>query len=192
MVNKRAESIEMDHFLNYNLAFAAMLYQFKRFIVLKIAERVQELSRQKCYGCISGYCLDQLHQCVTVPLKEKIRIFLPRAKEEAISKLDNMFHLFQEKVWIDDESAFIEAGREFIKNIDFLDLLDRRYVNEDTVLEYPYNTTWLSDEDDFLAAHIENTFVEQTLPPILPLDPADENQKITPVGKKSRKRKNSH
>ena len=178
----------MDHFLNYNLVFAAMMYQFKRFIVVKMAERVQELSRQKCNGCICGYCLDQLHQCVTVPLEEKTRIFFPRAKEEALSKFYNMYG----QAWIDNESAFIEDGKAFIKNIDFLDLLDRRYVNEDTVMEYPYNTTWLSDEDDYLATQIENTFVEQTLPPILPLDPADENQKTTPVGKKSRKRKNSH
>ena len=191
MVNKRAESLEMGPFLKLQPIVCSMLYQFKRFIVVKIAERVQELSRQKCSGCTIGYSLDQLHPCGSLPLKDKIKIFLPRAKEEALSKLNNIFYIFQQRAWIDDELLFIEEGKAFIKDINYFDLLDRRYVNEDTVMEYPYNTSWLSDEDDFLAVQIENTFV-QTLPPLLPLDPADENQKITPVGKKSRKRKNSN
>ena len=160
-----------------------MLYQFERFLVVKIAERVQELSRHKCQACITGYSLDQLHLCMSIPLKEKIVLFLPRAKEDAISRVNNLFHLYQQTAWVDDEQVFIEGGTAFIKKITVDHLLDRRFVNEDTVMEYPYNTTWLAAEDDFLVTQIETTYVEP-LPPILPLDLSDER----PI-KNSKKRK---
>ena len=181
----------MYHFLNYNLVHAAMtMIHFERFLAVKIAERVQEYSRRKCNGCVSGYSLDQLHLCMTVPLKNKIGFFLPRVKEEAISRMDNLFHIFQQMAWIDNEDVFIRGGRSFIANLEIDNLVDRRYINEDTVVEYPYNTTWICAEEDFLVAQIEKAYVEP-LAPILPLDPADEDQKITPIVKKNRKRKNS-
>jgi len=165
-----------------------MLYQFERFIVVKIAERVQEISRQKCTGCISGYSLDQLHQCMFVPLKEKIGLFLPRVKDEALSKIEILLYLYQQNAWINEEQAFIEAGKNFIKKLNIDDLLDRRYVNEDAVMEHQYNTTWV--EENFIAEQNEKSMTEP-LPPISSLDPADEKQQIAPISKKknSRKRK---
>ena len=124
---------------------------------------------------------------MTVPIKDKIELFLPRVKDEALSKFDNLFHLYQQTAWVDDEQIFIEGGRAFIGHLKADHLLDRRYINEDTVMEYQYNTTWLALEEDFLAAQIENNFVAP-LAPILPLDLSDEQQKITPK-KNSKKRK---
>ena len=190
--NKREPLVEMCHFVNYNLVCAAMLYQFERFLVVKVAERVQELSRQKCHGCDAGYNLDQLHHCMILPIKDKIELFLPRAKDEALARLNNLFHLYQQTAWEDDEQVLIDGGRTFIVKLNVNHLMDRRYVNEDTVMENPYNTSWLADETEFLVTQIENNFNCQppplaTLPPFLPLDLSDEGQKIAP--KKSKKRK---
>ena len=131
------------------------MFRFERFLVVKLAERTQELSRLRCRGCIEGYLLDQLHDCMKVPLKEKINIFIHRAKDEALTKINNLFHIYQQSAWVDDEQMVIEAGKTFIANLTANGLMDRRYVNEDTVMEYPYNTSWVADEDDFLAAQVE-------------------------------------
>ena len=150
------------------------MQQFEQFLVVKIAERVQEISRFKCSGCISGYSLDQLHHCMTVPLNDKIELFLPRAKDEALARLNNLFHLYQQKAWEDVD--YIEDSRAFIAKLKVNHLIDRRYVNEDSVVMYPYNTTWLYEEDDFLVAQIESNVLQDvlntlpTLPP-LPLPP---------------------
>ena len=169
----------MCHFLNYNLVYAAtpdMLYQFERFLVVKIAERTQQLSRLRCQGCISGHIFDQLHRCMKVTLKEKIEIFLPKVKDEALSRLNNLFHLYQQYAWVEDEQAFIEGGKTFIATIQADHLLDRRYVNEDTVIECPFDTSWLAEEDDFLVAQIENT-MPTILPAIEELDPVAPKKK---------------
>jgi len=163
-----------------------MLYQFERFIVVKTAERVQEISRQRCTGCISGHSLDQLHQCMSISLKEKIGIFLPRVKAEALSKVENLLYMYKQNAWISEEQAFIEAGKNFIKKLNVDDLLDRRYVNEDTVMEHPYNTTWHLDQN-VVGETIEA--ITQPLPPILPLDPAAENQQIAPISIKKNPKK---
>ena len=188
----------MRHFLNYILVYAAM-HQFEQFLVVKIAERVQELSRLKCPGCVTVYPLDQLHHCMTVPLKDRIKLFLPRAKDEALARLNNLFHLYHslyQKACVD----YIEGSRAFIAKLTVNHLIDRRYVNEDSVVMYPYNTTWLYEEEDFLVAQIESNMLQDvlntlpplpplsTLPPIAPLDPADEEQKIAPK-KRNRKLK---
>ena len=158
--------------------------QFQRFLVVKIAERLQELSRQKCQGCIGFYNLDQLHHCMSVPLEKKIELFLPRIKEEALARLDNLFHIYQQTAWVEDEQVLIKASRAFITELTVDHLLDRRFVNEDSILEFPYDTSW-SLSDEAVAAKIE----QQVLPPILPLDPADEHQSIAPSPRKGKKRK---
>ena len=165
-----------------------MFYQFERFLVVKVAERVQQLSRHKCLGCVSGYSLDQLHLCMSVPLPDRITLFLPRAKHEAFTKVENLLRMYQQNAWAYDEQAFIEGGRLFIKKLTVDHLIDRRYVNEDTTMEHPFNTTWLADEEVFLASQVEQQF-ELTLAPILPLDPGDEKQQITPIKKTKKKKK---
>ena len=108
--------------------------------------------------------------------------FLPRAKDEALLRLNNLFHLYQQHAWVDDEQTFIEGGKTFIANLQADHLLDRRYVNEDSVIECPFDTTWLADEDDFLVAQVENN-MPTILPPIEALDPV-----IPSTTKKKRKK----
>ena len=79
------------------------MYKFDRFLVLKIAERVQFISREKCSGCVTGLILDQLHQCMQITLKEKVARFLPRAKNEALTRLDKLFSLYHQTAWVDDD-----------------------------------------------------------------------------------------
>ena len=154
-----------------------MLFKFEKFLVVKIAERVQTISREKCGACVNGLILDQLHSCQLVSLKEKIKMFLPRAKDDALKRLDQLFFLYQQSAWIDDERAHLETGEHLIEKLQPEDLLDRRYINEDAVREYPFNSSWLTEE---LSPVVSNMLGICSLPPILPLE-----QEVS----KSRKRK---
>ena len=91
------------------------MYKFERFLVLKIAERVQLISREKCSGCVTGLVLDQLHQCMQITLKEKVARFLPRAKAEALTRLDKLFSLYHQTAWVDDDHIHMKSGEQFIE-----------------------------------------------------------------------------
>ena len=156
------------------------MYKFERFLVLKIAERVQLISREKCSGCVTGLVLDQLHQCMQITLKEKVARFLPRAKAEALTRLDQLFSLYHQTAWVDDDHIHLKSGEQFIDFLKAEDLLDRRYVNEDSVIEHPFNMSWLTDHDPV-------DTVLQTLPLVLPLDLTDTT--VTTKKTSSKKRK---
>ena len=158
------------------------MYKFERFLVLKIAERVQFISREKCSGCVTGLILDQLHQCMQITLKEKVARFLPRAKNEALTRLDKLFSLYHQTAWVDDDHIHIKSGEQFIEFLKTEDLLDRRYVNEDSVIEHPFNMSWLTDPVD-----LDPVLQTLTLPLVLPLDLSDTT--VTTKKTSSKKRK---
>jgi hypothetical protein len=169
-----------------------MLYKFERFLVVKVAERVQMMSREKCKGCVNGLILDQLHSCMQVSLAEKMELFLPRAKTDALNRLESLFFIYQQTAWVDDEQAHLEIGANFIELLQPYDLLDRRYINEDSVIDHPFNTSWLTDQlpsSNSLPPLLPLDLGVTNLPPLLPLDPAATNQQITPTKKRKRNKK---
>ena len=142
-----------------------MFPRYNVFLAVKVAERVQQLSREKCSGCLSELIIDQLHPCMRISMEKKIEMFLPRAKKEALERLDYIFHIYKQTNCISDadDQMFLEAGENFIQELDPDDLLDRRYINEDSVVEHgPFDISWLTDQI------IDKR--QTPLPPILPLD----------------------
>ena len=121
-----------------------MLYLFHHFLAVKIADRIQQLSRERCAGCIGQYGLDNFHPCVKTGLEEKIRIFLPKGKAEALDRLDNLIELYQQAAWAEPELVR-QSAIDFIVSLTPHDLLDRRYINEDTVDLHPFTMSWLLD-----------------------------------------------
>ena len=119
-----------------------MLY-LKHFLAVKIADRIQQLSRERCTGCMANYILDNFHPCVKTDLKEKISLFLPKVKSEALDKLENLIQLYLYQQWTEPEIR--QYATDFIVSLTPDDLLDRKYINEDTVELYPFNMTWLLD-----------------------------------------------
>ena len=122
--------------------------QFQRFLVVKIADRIQQISQEKCTGCIAKTRLDQLHPCMMKTLTERMEMFLPRAKSEAARRIGKLYNVFQQSSWVDDAHTHIQDGEYFITKLQPDDLLDRRYVNEDSVIEYPYDVSWLYDVEN--------------------------------------------
>ena len=120
---------------------------FYKFLVIKIAERVQQISRDRCSGCTTGYILDQLHPCSKLSLDAKIEMFLPMAKNNAQNRINQLYELFTRTTYVDSflSNSYIEAGQAFIESLELRSIIDRRYINEDSVIEHPFDQTWLVD-----------------------------------------------
>jgi len=153
-----------------------MLSQFNKFLVVKIADRVQQLSQEKCMGCVQRQRHDQLHDCTRITLLEKIEKFLPTVKEEAMVHFEQLYELFKKSNWLGDFD-YRASGISFVEVISSRELLDRRFINEDTDEEHPFDMSWLMEMERPSSLQIE------PLPPILPLD------LLAPVAAKPRKRK---
>ena len=115
----------------------------KHFLAVKIADRIQQLSRERCTGCTGNYILDNFHACVKTSLEERIRLFLPMVKAEAIDKIDNLIALYQQAAWAENE-VVRQSGVDIISSISQSDLQDRRFINEVTVQMHPFNMSWLN------------------------------------------------
>ena len=137
-----------DSFLNLQLAVNMIV--LKHFLAVKIADRIQQLSRERCPVCGGNYVLDNFHECIMTPLKDRIRFWLHKVKAEALDKFDNLINLYQEAAWAESE-VMRQYGVDFIVSLQPKDLQDRRYINEDTVELYPFNMSWLT------ATYIEPT-----------------------------------
>jgi len=156
-----------------------MFARFNVFLVVKVAERVQQLSREKCSGCVNGLVIDQLHACMQTTLEIKIKMFLPKAKKEALERLECLFNLYKQTNWVGEERLFIESAEHFLNDLEAQHLSDRRFINEDSVVEHPFNLTWLTN--DF-------SMKEDPLAPISTVEPMTKPVKPT---KPTRSRKRS-
>ena len=123
--------------------------------------------------------MDQLHQCMKTTMESKISLFLPKAKKEAFDRVVPLLDLYKETNWVGDSDIFIEAGEQFINNLEPAHLLDRRFINEDSVQDHPLNLTWMDTP---------TRRVMEPLPPILPLSPV-KDKSPKPTRKRSRKAK---
>ena len=140
--NIRSEELSV-HLLAGNNVYSP----FYKFLVLKVAEILQQISRDRCSGCVAGYILDQLHPCMGINLEKKIERFLLKAKTTAVTRIDRLFAMYTENASIDSymASSFMDAGKYFIETLKPRDLMDRRYINEDSVVQHPYDPSWLED-----------------------------------------------
>ena len=151
----------------------SVLTGFYKFLVIKIAERVQQISREQCAGCVGGLILDQLHQCMKLTLIAKIERFLPKAKYDALTRLDNLYEMYAKTTLLVEGVAYKEAGEDFIEFLQPHHVLDRRYVNEDSVYDHPFDVSWLVDE----SSETQIPLLGSTLPPIKVLDAAVKRRK---------------
>ena len=150
-----------------DVVLQSVLTGFYKFLVIKIAERVQQISREQCAGCVGGFVLDQLHPCMKLALIAKVEKFLPKAKYEALTRLDKLYEMYAKTTLLVEGVAYKEAGEDFIEFLQPHHVLDRRYVNEDSVFEYPFDPSWLMDE----SPETQIPLLGSTLPPIKVLEP---------------------
>ena len=162
-------------FLNFQLAVNMIVY-LRHFLAVKIADRIQQLSRERCPGCMGHYILDNFHACVKNLLPDRISLFLPKVKAEALDKLDNLIEMYQQATWAEPELVR-QSAMDFILALTADDLLDRRYINEDTVELHPFNMTWLQDTPNPIAP---------------PQQPTPTKSKPTKSVKDSKKRKSEN
>ena len=176
----------MIHFLICRMAYAAHFALFHKFLVIKIAERIQQISRDKCDGCAGGFVLDQLHPCMRMNLDARTERFLPKAKYDALTRLDSLFNMFGKTTYVESllASAYVEAAEQFLDSLQPHQVLDRRYVNEDSVIEHPFDQTWLLTslpvpQNEQIHMEIPFLAMDNTLPSIEEVGPANKKMKTS-------------
>ena len=129
-----------------------MLPLFCQFLVVRILERIQNLSNEKCSGCAKNYRFSSLHPCVKTSLTERIDMFLPQAKTEALEKMDRLITLFQQSFnLLQNKEAYLQIGITFVENLLPKQVIDRRFINEDTEEMFQYDDGWVTFEADVLS-----------------------------------------
>ena len=122
--------------------------QFYHFLVVKLFDRVQELSREQCSGCKVKHRFDILHPCITTPLHKRIERFFPFAKAEALDNMDKLLKMYKEAfVLFCDPIQYLEAGDNFVTSFPVSNLIDRRYINEDTDSVFAFDSSWTVKEE---------------------------------------------
>ena len=134
---------------------------FYQFLVARILERIQQISKEICRGCEMQYKFASLHPCETNSLFHRIGLFLPSAKGEALAKLDGLvksykrnFSLFHEEV------VYLEAGESFLQNLQPQHLIDTRYINEESESTFGLDSSWRGPEVDPLTQMCNEVFGE--------------------------------
>lgn len=130
--------------------------QFHHFLVVKLHDRVQEISREHCSGCQLKHRFDILHPCITTPLDKRIYKFFTSAVIEALDNLKNLLDVYQATFMLSAEpSEYLNSGYCFIKALHPEQLVDRRYINEDTELTFPFDSSWVSPAEPQAKSEIQ-------------------------------------
>ena len=125
-----------------------MLPLFCQYLVVRVFERIQSLSIEKCGGCVKNYRFSSLHPCVKTSLSERIVMFLPQAKEEAIEKMSRLVSLFEQDFNLSNTETYSSVGKSFLESLEQKQVLDRRFINEDAETMFKYDQSWLTFQDD--------------------------------------------
>ena len=158
-----------------------MLPLFCQFLVVRVFERIQALSVEKCGGCVKNYRFSSLHACVKTTLPDRIDMFLPQAKSEAFEKMERLIVLFQQSFnLLQNKEAYLQIGRSFLENLQPKQVLDRRFINEDTEEMFQYDDSWVTFEEDLLSSLCRE---------VLNVEDSDDAASPTPRVPKIRKRK---
>jgi hypothetical protein len=132
--------------------FAMSFNHFHQFLIVKLYDRVQELSREQCSGCQHKYRFDILHPCITTPLDVRIYKFFNSAIAEALSNFGKLFIAYQEAHTLSEEpNAYLKDGANFIQSLHPDQLLDRKYINEETESVFSFDSRWATHEVSTLA-----------------------------------------
>ena len=75
-----------------------MLPLFCQFLVVRVLERIQNVSNEKRSGCAKNYRFSILHPCVKTSLTERVDMFLPQAKTEVMEKMERLISLLVQRI----------------------------------------------------------------------------------------------
>ena len=85
-------------------------------------------------------------------LTERIDMFLPQAKTEALEKMERLITLFQQSFnLLQNKEAYLQIGITFVENLLPKQVIDRRFINEDTEEMFQYDDGWVTFEADVLS-----------------------------------------
>ena len=129
---------------------------FCQFLVVRINERIQDLSKSECSGCQNGYRFPSLHPCHKLSLSNIVDMFLSQVVTEVLERMPQLVVQFH-KTYAYPTVNYEEWGHHFVRQLNGTQILDRRYINEDTGYMFEYDNSWRESEpfDDLCAELFE-------------------------------------
>ena len=161
---------------------------FRQFLIVRISERIQDISSAQCAGCQRNDRFGSLHPCQRLSLTTRMDMFLPQVVTEVLEKMYQLLQLFHHQFTF-NTSEYMELADQFVHQLDTKQVYDRRYVNEDTASMFEYDNSWLTTLDlqdvcDELLAACEEIDEEEK---VLPLKKKRKIDGDVPPGKRSKK-----
>lgn len=127
----------------------ALFYQF---LAARILERVQQISKEVCRGCVLQYKFHNLHPCEINSLPHRVEMFLASAKTEALEKLASLLKSFQRNFTLfQEEDIYLEEGYNFLQDLQPRDIIGVSYIDEETESKFGIDSSWREPEADPLA-----------------------------------------
>lgn len=146
-----------------------MFSLFCQFLVVKIFELIQQSSREKCNGCQNHFRFDSLHDCMKTTIQDRIKMFFPESKNEVLNKLDRLLGLFQQSFTLNQSpDAYLQVGETFLNKLLPNQIVDRRFINEDSELMFTYDQSWQEDvydqnwQEDNLSTFCQEIFGDES------------------------------
>ena len=126
-----------------------MFALFRQFLVVRILEQIQVISKEKCQACCLQLRFDCLHPCIKTPILERVDLFLPQTKQLVLENLARLLSTFQMSFELqNDPNEYLNVGKVFVDNLQSSDILDRKYIHEEThTIHQPYDLNWVGDDD---------------------------------------------
>ena len=136
----------------------ALFYQF---LIARILERIQQISKEVCRGCEMRFKFATLHPCESNSLFQRITLFLPSAKAEALEKIDRLVKNYKRNFDLFlDEEEHVEVGESFLRNLQPHHLLDIRYINEESDSTFDLDCSWREPTENVLTQICNEVFGE--------------------------------
>lgn len=134
---------------------------FYQFLTVRILERIQQISKEICRGCEMHYRLASLHPCETNSLFQRVDLFLPSVKAEALDKIVRLVQSFKANFPLFyDEDVYLEIGNSFLQTLQPQHLIDTRYINEESDSTFGLDSSWREPEIDTLTQICNDVFGE--------------------------------
>ena len=118
-------------------------------LIVRIVDRIQDLSIKKCSGCKMEFRFGGLHPCQKNSITDRTELFLPQVLTEVLERIERLLDLHQAQYKF-PVMNMVDFAREYVQQLTPKQLYDRQYINEDTGDMVPYNNSWIVEETEII------------------------------------------
>ena len=147
-------------------------------LVVKIVDRIRDLSIQKCSGCMMDYRFGSLHPCQKNSLTTRTELFLPQVLTEVLERIERLLDLHQNQFMF-PVMSLLDFAREYVQQLTPDQVYDRQYINQDTADMFPYNNSWIV-EDVAIIQDLREPVLQQTTTEVQNAELIEQSEQFPP------------